>query len=186
MLFRSTSQTVCVGYTNAQSISSSINGCAGTPSYQWLLNGAPISGATNGTYQIPTGLGQGTYNYTLQVSCGGCTSTSSASTFTVTAGPTVSITPTSQTACVGYSSAQSLSSTVSGCTGTPTYQWLLNGSAISGATNATYSIPTGLGQGTYNYTLQVSCGGCTSTSSASTFTVTAGPTVSITPTSQTA
>ncbi len=53
-----------------------------------------------------------------------------------------------------------LSASVGNCNGTIGYQWLLNGSPISGATSATYSVPTGLASGSYGYRLQVLCGTC--------------------------
>ena len=53
---------------------------SGATSYQWYLNGNPVNGATSSTYS-PVASG----SYTVQVtSTGGCTGTSSASSFIVT------------------------------------------------------------------------------------------------------
>ena len=58
-----------------------------------------------------------------------------------------------------------------------TYQWYLNGTAISGATNQTY-----VASQTGNYTVAVTnAGGCSGTSSATAVTVNNNPTVNITP-----
>lgn len=71
--------------------------------------------------------------------------------------PTASISPaTAQTACPGEAVAFTASPA-----GAQSYQWLLNGSAISGATNAVYSATTG-----GNYSVQVVTGGNSYTSNA--------------------
>jgi hypothetical protein len=108
-------------------------------SYQWLLAGSPISGATSDTYTITTAdLGQ-----ELQVQVTGTlegyTITNATSVGVVVAGGT--LTP----AIVTVSGAVAVGGTVT-ADATPwtqgptlTYQWLLNGSPISGATGTSYS-----------------------------------------------
>lgn len=139
--------TICSGSSVTLTASPSGSGY----SYQWLNNGSSISGATNQTYNA-----NATGNYACTVSIGSCTSTSS--TIAVNAG--ASLVPP-----VNYSFANI-------CNGNPvllattnygsgyTYQWMLNGGIISGATNFSYSAAVA-----GNYTVNVSNGACSGTSS---------------------
>ena len=99
-------------------------------SYQWSLNGNPISGATSYAYNANQ-----SGNYTVQISLGPNTVVSDPVTVTVNPVPAAAITPTGT-----ISIQQGNSATLSGSTGTGySYQWYLNGSAISGATSSTYN-----------------------------------------------
>ncbi|MEA2163467.1 MAG: hypothetical protein QOK37_1594 [Thermoanaerobaculia bacterium] len=127
---------------------------------QWLLNGNPIGGATNTTYNA-TASG----NYTVTVTTSGCTSAPSSAT-TVTVNPipaTPTITPGGATTFCAGGSVTLTSSSASG------NQWRLNGNPIGGATNTTYNA-TASG----NYTVTVTTSGCTSAPSSVT-TVTVNP-----------
>ena len=149
-----------------------------TLSYQWYSNtsnsnigGTAISDATSPNYTIPTNLTVGTYYYFCEVSAtGGATSVYS-NVATVTVAPVITITthPTSRIFEAG-SIAGSLSvlATITP-NATRSYQWYSNtsnsstgGTAISGATSATYTIPTNLTVGTYHYFCEVSGTGATS------------------------
>jgi hypothetical protein len=145
-----TSATMDVGQSKTFTASAS----GGTPpySYQWYLNGSAVSGATNNSYTFTPSL-RGHYNLY-------CNATDSANaraqsnTATVAVNPTlaVSISPTTATLNVGQSKL--FNSTVSGGTGPFSYQWYLNGSVISGATNSSYTfIPSSRGH--YNLFLNV-------------------------------
>jgi pimeloyl-ACP methyl ester carboxylesterase len=57
--------------------------------YQWMLNGNPIMGATSSTYNA---IGSGSYTVVVS-NASGCSATSSGVTVTVTDGPTVTIVP---------------------------------------------------------------------------------------------
>ncbi len=178
-------QTVCVGYSNCTQLSASVSGCSGNASYQWKKNGTTISGATSSTYSVPSGLEVGSYTFSVIVSCGNCSVTSASSSFVVNNAPSVTVSPSSQTVCVNYTSTETLGASVSGCSGNPSYQWKRNGTAISGATNATYTIPTGYNCGSNSFTVVVNCGGCSATSNASSMVVTNAPTIVVSPSSQT-
>lgn len=127
---------------------------------QWLLNGAPIGGATGQTHTASTA-----GDYTVIVTSGGCPSAASAVT-TVTINP-IPATPTiaagsATTFCAGGS----VTLTSSAATGN---QWYLDGNPIGGATGQTHVASTA-----GDYTVIVTTGGCPSAASSAT-TVTVNP-----------
>ena len=134
--------------------------------YQWANTSGNISGATSSTFTASA-----SSNYTVTVTNGGCSSTSSATTVTVNSLPTASISAGSATTfCSGGSV------TLSAPTGLSSYQWINNGSNISGATSSTFSASA-----SGSYQVMVSNGsGCSATSSATAVTVNANPTASVT------
>ncbi len=104
--------------------------------YQWNFNGAAIAGANGQTYVADTANGTG--DYSLTVSTGpGCDNTSSSITvnFLQWVYPTISVTATTDTICNSASITFNTAITDGGPL--PQYQWNLNGSAITGQTNAT-------------------------------------------------
>ena len=133
-----TATTICAG-TSVTFTANPVNG--GTPTYQWKLNGSDISGATNATY-TSTALANGNNITCVMTPTNLCVSPTTATSNTVTmtvnpvVTPSVSVTATATTICAG-TSVNFTATPVNG--GTPTYQWKLNGSNISGATNSTYT-----------------------------------------------
>lgn len=128
--------------------------------YQWLRNGATLTGATDSSY---TATVSGNYKVIVTNNCG--SSTSPIKVVTVNSLPTASISANGPTAfCTGSTV------TLSANTGTGlTYAWKKNGTAISGATNANYVAST-----SGSYTVKVTnTNGCTSVSNAITVTVNA-------------
>jgi hypothetical protein len=122
--------------------------------YQWRLNGNPISGATSSSY---TANASGSYTVVV-TNASTCSSTSTATVVTVNALPTATMTPaTTTTFCQGGSVVLN-SNTGAGLS----YQWFNNAVAISGATSASYTASAiGL------YTVAVTnSNGCSATSSA--------------------
>lgn len=97
--------------------------------YQWNLNGAPISGATNAQYAAGTA---GTYTITITSTQTGCSATSGNIVLTALPLPTVSITGTNSI-CAGDSATLTATAPTAF-----TYQWQQTGANLSGATNATY------------------------------------------------
>lgn len=93
--------------------------------------------------------------------------------------PTVTVSSTAQNVTYGYDSASApqLMAAIQNVDGTgATYQWYQvdaqgNATPVSGATAASYTLPTGLGAGTYTYYCQVTVGGQTGVSSRITVTV---------------
>jgi len=127
---------------------------------QWLLNGSAIAGAVNQTYSATA-----TGNYTVTVTTSGCPSgPSAAKSVTVNPIPAApTITPGGPTSFCAGGSVTFTSSSASG------NQWLLNGSAIAGAVNQTFTASAA-----GNYTVTVTTSGCTSVPSAAR-TVTVNP-----------
>ncbi len=168
------SQTICQGTTPTNLVVTPSGG-VGTFSYQWYSNttnntttGTLISGANSPTFTPPNSVVEFKYYYCIITQTGlGCSVTSSASEVIIVAVPTISNQPlANQTICQNVPSTP-LSVTVINGTGIPTYQWYSNtinsivgGTAIAGATNATYS-STNINDTKYYYCIiQYSAGGC--------------------------
>ena len=181
------SQTVTVGQTTTFSVTAS-----GTAplSYQWRKNGTAISGATSAIYTTPvTATSDDGSQFTAVVSNAAGNATSNAATLTVTAAavpPSIATQPASQTVTVGQTTTFSV--TASG-TAPLSYQWRKNGTAISGATSATYTTPvTTTSDNGSQFTAVVSNAAGNATSNAATLTVTAAavpPSIATQPASQT-
>jgi hypothetical protein len=133
------SVTVTVGQAATFNVSAS-----GTApiSYQWRKNGANMSGATAASYTTPatTAADSGSkFDVVVRNSAGSITS--SQATLTVNsapAAPTISTQPANQTVAAGQTATFSV---VAAGTTPLTYQWQKNGSAITGATAASYITP---------------------------------------------
>lgn len=157
--------TFCTGGSVVISVPS-----GASQTYQWKLNGNNITGATGTNY---TAAASGNYTVLVTNTGNGCSATSAAMVITVGNGPTSAITPTGTVGiCPGSSTTLSAFQS-SGVT----YQWSLNGTAISGATGTTYSA-----NAAGNYTVTVSSGpGCNTTSAATNVLVNPAPSVATTP-----
>ncbi|MDP4868897.1 MAG: gliding motility-associated C-terminal domain-containing protein, partial [Crocinitomicaceae bacterium] len=118
-----------------------------------------------------SGVAAGTTTVTYEVTANGCTNTTTASV-TINALPTATITATGATTfCAGGSVALVGPSAPAGMS--YTYQWNLNGAAVTGATSSSY-----LANASGSYTLTVSNNnGCSATSAATTITVNALPSI---------
>ncbi|MDB6110160.1 MAG: hypothetical protein JWR69_1910, partial [Pedosphaera sp.] len=106
-----------------------------TMSYQWRLNGIPVSGATNRTLDIPNVQTGNLGNYTVVItnSLGSVTSSSALLDFPLI----ITNPPASQVIAVG--SPATFSVEASGFTPF-TYQWKLNGTNIAGATASSLTV----------------------------------------------
>jgi len=137
---------------------------SGPLGYQWLKNGTAISGAEAAAFTIASAApgDSGSYSVTITNTCATITS----STVVVTVVPvTLSQLPASQVATIGQAVTYSI--TAQGA-GPFRYQWLLNGTAISGATASAYTIAEIAASSAGNYSVAVSnaYGGVTSNVSA--------------------
>jgi large repetitive protein len=190
-------QSICVGGTPGL-LTVAYQYGVGTPTYQWYSNtinsntgGTIINGANATTYQPPTLNNAGNVYYYAVISLGGnCgTISSNPACVSVVADPTISNQPlATQTICSG-GTAVSLSMTYANGTGTATYQWYSNttnattgGTAIPGATNASFipNVPTTPGTYYYYGIVTLSGSGCsTATTASAAVQVIADPTVTI-------
>jgi len=134
------SRTVTAGQTASFSVTVS-----GTSSftYQWKKNGTAVSGATSASYTTPattTSDNGAQFAVTVTNSVGNVTS--STATLTVNAAsvaPSITTQPASSTVIAGHTASFAVS--YSG-TSPFTFQWKKNGTAVSGATSASYTTPT--------------------------------------------
>ncbi|HQL79366.1 MAG TPA: immunoglobulin domain-containing protein, partial [Verrucomicrobiota bacterium] len=113
-------------------------GASGTTplSFQWRLNGTPISGATASSYTRASVQPSDAGTYSVVVTNAYGTATSSGALLTVIVPPTITTEPLSQTVTQGTSATF----TVAASGTTPfTYQWRFNGDNLSGATASSYT-----------------------------------------------
>ena len=167
-------QSICQNST-VQDLEVVINGGLGSTSYQWYVNtvddntsGTIITGATSSIY-TPTTTAVGTLYYYCIVSqdVSGCEVTSNTSEVEISAGAQFSTQPISDELCLGETTPALTISYTNGA-GTPTYQWYQNGvdntssgTAISGATSATYNPVVDSTGTTYYYVIiTFNSGGC--------------------------
>jgi hypothetical protein len=140
-------------------------------SYRWLLNGLPISGNLTANLTASTA---GTYRLIVTNTLTGCFDTSAGVSVTVNPLPSTQITTGgSTTLCSGDSVTLSVPVAAS-----LSYQWLLNGSPVSGATQA--SLQVGL-PGIYRVLVSNSSTSCFDTSAAVNVVVNPRPVANITP-----
>lgn len=174
-----TQQPASVTVTAGQPASFTVAATGTAPlAYQWQRNGVAIAGATSTTYTVAaTVLGDSAAAFRAVVSNVAGSATSDAATLTVTvAAPVLTITPQPANATVvaGASASFTVGGTCS--SGTLAIQWQrLAGAAfadIAGATAATYSLTTAIGDNAAQFRAVLSCSGQSSTpSSVATLTV---------------
>jgi hypothetical protein len=165
----------------SQTFTSSVSGGTSPYSYQWYLNDAAVSGATSSTWTF-TPSSSGSYSVLVNVTdTVGFEVRSNVATVIVNTAPSVSISPGSTTLDVGQS--QDFTSSVSGGTGSHSYQWYLDGTPVSSAKGATWSFAPSAA-GSYNVHVVITDSlGVNATSSAATVTVNSALFVTASPSS---
>lgn len=129
------SADVCEGSPATFSVDASGDGAI---SYQWRLNGSPISGATAASYTInaTAQANEGTYTCRITSDCG--TITSAGATLNVAVGPAVTTHPSGGG---GFCLGATATFTVAGSSESSlSYQWLKNNNQIDGETSATLTL----------------------------------------------
>jgi len=178
-------QTVNAGSSSTFSVAAS---GSGSLSYQWLFNGAAISGATSATLTLNSVAATAAGAYSVVIGSGSGSTTSSAATLTVVGGagaPAITSQPVSQI--VSSGSTVIFSVTASGgtqgpsedpnagwstrATTAPTYQWQLNGTPVAGATSARLLISGATAANAGTYTCLVTTAGVSSVSTPATLTL---------------
>lgn len=158
--------TACVGNTVTFRVSATPK--AGL-TYQWKKGATTITGATDSVYTIPAVAAGDAGNYTVVISSG-CTTTtpvtSAVAVLTVNVPAAITGQPAAtQNICEGSPATFSVTATGTGIT----YQWRKNGTIITGATSASYTIPAITTGDAASYTVDVigvaPCGGVTSAAS---------------------
>ena len=150
------SSAVTVNQGSSATLSVTATGTA--PTYQWYLGSTAITGATLPTYTITsaTSVSAGSYSCVVSNSLGSVTSTAEVVSVIIT--PTVTSNPTSQL----VRSGAPVTFTVSATGTSPTYQWNFNGTAIAGATSASYTLTASSGNaGSYTCTITNAAGSVT-------------------------
>ncbi len=142
-------------------------------SYQWQQNGMPISGATADHYTTaPTSSADNGAQFAVAVSNTAGSVISKSATLTVVAaavGPAITTQPQSETVTVGQTATFSVIATGSAPL---RYQWSKNGTPISGATAASYTISSsGSADNGSQFTVTVSNGAGSVSSQSATLTV---------------
>lgn len=125
-------------------------------SYEWLFNGAPISGATSSSLtlnNVQTSLA-GNYSVRVSNSAGSLTSASARLTVNPPSGaPAITAQPQSQTVTAGAN----VTFTVTAAGTAPLrYEWLFNGAPIAGATSSSLALNNVQTSQAGNYSVRVS------------------------------
>jgi PKD repeat protein len=165
------STTVCNGTSAQMSVSAS-----GTAplTYQWYKSSTAISGATSSNYLVSQASSStaGTYYVVVSNACGSLTSNNAS--LTVNTPVAINSQTGDSTKCVG----ESITFVVTASGTSPiAYQWYKGGSAISGASSSSYTIPviSSASAGDYYCILSNTCNSAQSTSMS--LTVNTSPTV---------
>lgn len=136
----------------------------GPLSYQWRKNGTAIAGATSASHTIAaaTTADAGTFSVVVNNSVGSVTSVGAVlSVSAPVAAPAITQQPASVTVTSGQPASFSVTATG---TGPLSYQWRKDGTAITGATGAAYSVASAASTsaGTYSVVVRNSVGSVTS------------------------
>jgi hypothetical protein len=171
-------QTVAVG--GNVSLNVAANGSAPL-SYQWLFNGAPISGATDSAFLKAGVQNTDAGNYSVQVTNAAGTALSSTALLTVLNPPVITTQPLGELVAAGLNVTFSI---VASGSAPLSYQWLLAGKAIAGATDSSYTKLSVQVADAGSYSVQVANPVGRALSSAAVLTVLGPPAITTQPLSQ--
>jgi uncharacterized protein (TIGR02597 family) len=164
-----TAQPQSIAVNQSASATFSVSATGSTPlSYRWLLNGGVIGGATDSIYSIANTQSSNAGSYAVIVTNNYGAVTSSVATLTMVIAPVIATQPQSQMTWVGSNVVFNV--TLSQGTNV-FYQWQQNGTAIPGATLASYSISPVQWSSAGSYLVVVTNGAGSATSSTATLVV---------------
>jgi len=145
--------TVNAGTNASFRVAFSEDGMPSTYTYQWYVNGAAVSGATEASFSLDTASRKGTYSVSCIVTNAAGAVQSRTATLAVRKTPVLNSSyPVNTTVELLSSVTCSVAIATAGYPASYTYQWYKKGSAVSGATGASYAFtPTAIG------TTQVYC-----------------------------
>lgn len=136
--------------------------------YQWRFNNNPIGGATSSSYTVANVQPSNAGSYSVVVTNSLGSATSATATLSILVPPIISTQPQSQLTFVG----SNVTFTVGLSQGTNvSYQWLENGAPIGGATLSSYSISPVQWSSAGSYSVVVTNGAGSATSSTATLVV---------------
>jgi len=136
--------TICAGTSVTFTATPTNEGTA--PTYQWQINGTDVSGETASTFTTSTLADTNVVTVILTSNASPCLTGSPATSngITMTVNPTltasVSIAASATTVCAGDTVTFTATPTNGGTA--PTYQWLVNGTAVIGVATATFATST--------------------------------------------
>lgn len=135
--------TVIAGKSATFSVQIQKDGSPKNYTYQWYVNGEKISGATSSVFTYSdTSSKRGTYSVYCNVANKAGVVSSKVATLTVQATPILNASyPQNMSVTTGYSTTCEVRIATPGVPASYTYQWYKNGTAISGATSSTYTVP---------------------------------------------
>jgi len=167
----------------SQQFISIVSGGSPPYSYQWYLDGSPVSGATSASWTFAP-VSTGIYLiYVKTTDAVGITAQSNTAQLTVSPPPVVGVTISQSGFLIEVGQSVFFNSSVTGGNPPYSYQWYLNGTAVAGANNPKWTfIPSSAG--TYNVYLNVTDAlGTVGVSNLATLIVSPSPTVLVTPAS---
>jgi len=164
------SQWVTPGQNIALSVAAS--GTA-TLTYQWYFNGSSLGHTARSATLTVNNIGSNNLgNYTVVVQNQWGSATSVVATLAFMVPPEITTQPQSETLILGQNAEFSVMAT---STGTPSYQWSLNGTALFEATNATLSLTDVQATNAGSYVVVVTNNAGSTTSAVATLTVLVPP-----------
>lgn len=140
----------------------------GSPGYQWRKNGTNLAGATAATFTISSAATNDAGSFTVIASNAGGSVTSTVATLTVLVPSGITRQPQSLTVTNGDPARFDV---VAFGLPAPAYQWKFNGTAIAGATAASYEIAGAQPSNQGDYTVEIANAAGTLSSSAARLTV---------------
>jgi len=174
--------SVSVGAGNTATFAVGVSG-SGPIAYQWLRDGEPISGATAVFYSLAQASGADAAGYAVLVSNSAGSVTSASATLTVGSSSqavpvTLATQPSPQVQAPGGSATMAVAANGSGPIA---YQWLKNGSPVTGATGAVLTLTNLVAEDGASYSVAVTNPLGTVTSDAATLTVLGVPVITSQP-----